>query len=62
MDGKEIGAIEYAYSLMAKEADLIMSRTALLEGKRGRLSLTLQDKLFITIADIRTSFKHEGKK
>jgi serine/threonine-protein kinase HipA len=36
VDSKEIGAIEYAYSLMAKEAGLIMSRTALLEGKRGR--------------------------
>jgi serine/threonine-protein kinase HipA len=32
----EIGAIEYAYSLMAKEAGLLMPRTALLKGKKGR--------------------------
>jgi serine/threonine-protein kinase HipA len=36
MDSHEIGAIEYAYSLMAKEAGLVMPRTALLEGKKGR--------------------------
>lgn len=36
VDSKEIGAIEYAYSLMAKEAGLTMSRTALLEDKKGR--------------------------
>ncbi len=36
MDSKEIGAIEYAYSLMAREAGLDMPKTALLEGKYGR--------------------------
>jgi serine/threonine-protein kinase HipA len=36
MDSHEIGAIEYAYSLMAKEAGLLMPRTALLKGKKGR--------------------------
>jgi len=36
VDSKEIGAVEYAYSLMAKEAGLIVPRTALLEGKKGR--------------------------
>ena len=36
MDSKEIGAIEYAYSLMAREAGLDMPKTALLEGKHGR--------------------------
>ncbi len=36
MDSHEIGAIEYAYSLMAREAGLQMPQTALLEGKRGR--------------------------
>ena len=35
-DGREIGAVEYAYSLMAKAAGIEMPRTALLEGKRGR--------------------------
>ncbi|MCH9740955.1 MAG: type II toxin-antitoxin system HipA family toxin [Epsilonproteobacteria bacterium] len=35
-DSREIGAIEYAYSLMAKEAGLDMPKTALLEGKKGR--------------------------
>ncbi len=35
-DGREAGAIEYAYSLMAAEAGLEMPRTVLLEGKRGR--------------------------
>ena len=35
-DSREIGAIEYAYSLMAKEAGLDIPHTALLEGKRGR--------------------------
>ena len=35
-DGKESGAVEYAYSLMAKEAGLEMPETALIEGKRGR--------------------------
>jgi len=36
VDNHEIGAIEYAYSLMAKEAGLQMPETALLEGKKGR--------------------------
>ena len=36
LDSKEIGAIEYAYSLMAKEAGLEMTNTVLLEGRRGR--------------------------
>jgi serine/threonine-protein kinase HipA len=36
VDSQEIGAIEYAYSLMAKDAGLIMPRTELLEGKKGR--------------------------
>ena len=35
-DFKDIGAIEYAYSLMAKKAGLIMPKTTLLEGKQGR--------------------------
>ncbi len=35
-DSLETGAIEYAYSLMAKDAGLDMPRTALLEGKKGR--------------------------
>jgi len=33
---QEIGAIEYAYSLMARDAGLDMPRTALLIGKKGR--------------------------
>ena len=36
VDSSEIGAIEYAYSLMAKEAGLEMPQTALLEGNKGR--------------------------
>jgi serine/threonine-protein kinase HipA len=36
IDSQEIGAIEYAYSLMAQEAGLQMPRTALIEGRRGR--------------------------
>ena len=36
MDSREIGAIEYAYSLMAREAGLNMPQTVLLEGRRGR--------------------------
>ena len=36
MDSREIGAIEYAYSLMAREAGLDMPQTALLEGAKGR--------------------------
>jgi len=35
-DGKESGAVEYAYSLMAKEAGLEMPETVLIEGKHGR--------------------------
>jgi serine/threonine-protein kinase HipA len=35
-DSQEIGAIEYAYSLMVKEAGLDMPHTLLLEGKKGR--------------------------
>ncbi len=35
-DSKEIGAIEYAYSLMAKSAGIEMRDTHLFEGKRGR--------------------------
>jgi len=35
-DSRETGAIEYAYSLMAKEAGLQMPRTALIEGRKGR--------------------------
>ena len=35
-DNSEIGAIEYAYSLMAKDTGLQMPDTALLEGKNGR--------------------------
>ena len=35
-DSKEIGAIEYAYSLMAKEAGLDMPQTALLKTTKGR--------------------------
>jgi len=35
-DSQEVGAVEYAYSLMVKEAGLDMPRTALLEGKKGR--------------------------
>jgi len=34
-DSHEIGAIEYAYSLMAKEAKLDMPKTALIECKKG---------------------------
>ena len=35
-DSPEAGAIEYAYSLMAKAAGLDVPRTALIEGRRGR--------------------------
>ncbi len=35
-DSQEIGAIEYAYSLMVREAGLEMPHTLLLEGKKGR--------------------------
>jgi len=35
-DGKESGAVEYAYSLMAKEAGVEMPGTALIEGRYGR--------------------------
>jgi len=36
VDSHEVGAIEYAYSLMAADAGLDMPKTALLEGKKGR--------------------------
>ncbi len=36
LDSREIGAVEYAYSLMAKDAKLELPRTALIEGKKGR--------------------------
>ncbi len=36
LDGRESGAVEYAYSLMAKEAGIEMPQTALIEGKYGR--------------------------
>ncbi len=36
VDSKEVGAVEYAYSLMAKDAGLEMPKTALLKGKRGK--------------------------
>jgi serine/threonine-protein kinase HipA len=36
VDNHEIGAIEYAYSLMVKEAGIEMPDTTLLEGKKGR--------------------------
>jgi serine/threonine-protein kinase HipA len=36
LDSREVGAVEYAYSLMAKDAKLDMPRTALIEGKKGR--------------------------
>lgn len=35
-DTQEIGAVEYAYSLMAKAAGIEMPQTALLEGRQGR--------------------------
>ena len=35
LDSPEAGAIEFAYSLMAKEAGLLVPRTSFLEGKRG---------------------------
>jgi serine/threonine-protein kinase HipA len=34
-DGKEIGAVEYAYSLMAQDAKLDMPKTTLLHNKKG---------------------------
>ncbi|CAA6826280.1 MAG: HIPA PROTEIN [uncultured Sulfurovum sp.] len=34
-DGKEVGAVEYAYSLMAKDAKLDMPKTTLLQDKKG---------------------------
>ena len=36
LDSREIGAIEYAYSLMAKKAGLDMPKTTLLKGKKGK--------------------------
>ncbi len=35
-DSRDIGAVEYAYSIMAKNAGISMSETALLEGKKSR--------------------------
>ena len=35
LDSKEIGKIEYAYSLMVKDAGLEMPKTALLKGEKG---------------------------
>ena len=35
-DDKESGAVEYVYSLMAKEAGLQMPQTTLIDGKHGR--------------------------
>ncbi|CAA6799423.1 MAG: HIPA PROTEIN [uncultured Sulfurovum sp.] len=35
VDGKEIGAVEYAYSLMARDAGLDMPKTTLLHDKKG---------------------------
>ncbi len=39
-DTKDIGAVEYAYSLMAKEAGLDVPESVILEGKRGRYFAT----------------------
>ncbi len=36
LDNPYIGAVEYAYSLMAKAAGIIMPETTLLEGKKGK--------------------------
>lgn len=36
VDSQEIGAIEYAYSLMARDAGLDMPKTTLFESKKGR--------------------------
>ena len=40
LDSKEIGVIEYIYSLMAKDAGLEMMDTLLLKGKKGRYFAT----------------------
>jgi serine/threonine-protein kinase HipA len=40
LDGKDIGVIEYIYSLMAKDAGLDMMPSELLEGKQGRYFAT----------------------
>jgi len=39
-DSKDIGAIEYVYSLMAKDAKIEMPDTQLLEGKKGKYFAT----------------------
>ncbi len=39
-DSKDIGAIEYIYSLMAKDANIEMTDTRLIEGKKGRYFAT----------------------
>jgi serine/threonine-protein kinase HipA len=50
VDSREIGAIEYAYALMAKSAGLDMPQTALIAGKKGRYFAT---KRFDRIGDKR---------
>ena len=49
-DSKEIGVIEYVYSLMAKDANIEMMDTQLLEGKKGRYFAT---KRFDRVGDRR---------
>jgi len=49
-DSKEIGVIEYIYSLMAKDAGVEMMDTQLLEGKKGRYFAT---KRFDRVGDRR---------
>jgi serine/threonine-protein kinase HipA len=50
LDSKEIGIIEYIYSLMAKDSGLEMMDTQLLEGKKGRYFAT---KRFDRVGDRR---------
>jgi serine/threonine-protein kinase HipA len=50
VDSREIGAIEYAYALMAKSAGLDMPQTALIAGKKGRYFAT---KRFDRVGDKR---------
>ncbi len=50
LDGKDIGSIEYTYSLMAKDANIEMTDTQLLEGKKGRYFAT---KRFDRVGDSR---------
>ena len=49
-DSKDIGAIEYIYSLMAKDANIEMTDTQLLKGKKGRYFAT---KRFDRVGDRR---------